>query len=75
MILTKLYKLKNIFYKFYNPKLNYCGTYERQAFFTKWIPIHKVFKGINLGCYYHDCRYTIIFNLNYKYITNYFVNI
>lgn len=60
-------KIKEIFnivenkYKYYNTNINYCGTFERQAFFTKWVPLHKIFPGINLACFYHDCRYNILF--------------
>lgn len=48
-------------FKFMNKNINYCGTYERQAFFTKWIPLQTFFPGINKGCYLHDCRYNILF--------------
>lgn len=60
-VIVNLWNIKRDLSKFYNKKKNYCGTYERQAFFTKWIPIQKYFPGINKACYYHDARYSIIF--------------
>lgn len=46
---------------YYNPRTNYCGPFELQAWITKWIPFHYVFPEINFSCFQHDCRYKILF--------------
>lgn len=61
-ILKRIWNAPKDLLMFMSPKINYCGTYERQAFFTKWIPLQKVLPGINKGCFLHDCRYSMIFN-------------
>lgn len=61
-LLKKIWNASKTHLMFMDPRINYCGTYERQAFFTKWIPLQNFLPGINKGCFFHDTRYSMIFN-------------
>ena len=62
--ILRLYKYPNL--KDFDNSINYCGTYEQQSFLTRVFPIHKIFFGINTGCFFHDCRYSLLFSNEFK---------